>query len=157
MTKKAAKSNKSKAPVKNEDAFKKYVTDLALTLRFLFFKNLYHVGFEWCLYSYCEPGRENDDLNYTAMAVTVDDEYLKIHIKVYRTAYEAWLKDDFDAMLVHEWCHTLTSPLYRYMLPSLPDCMKEHARIMMEAQTETITRLLMAKGDKAVSSHVRDE
>lgn len=132
-------SKKKKTRVKTEATFKKAVDKLCRYLRWHFFLNAYKLNIVYCI---DERLKSDDREGEVGATIQIDDAYLRITLTLYRSVYDAYLNGELYEVLLHEFCHSLTDPLFQYAFHSLPDKMKPHFYVLREKQTEMISRLL---------------
>ncbi len=120
---------------KKPDAFKRYVLDFTTYLRKLI-ADEYEVFVEF-----------DKALRGEARADTVIDlTYYTITIRVSKALRSQWQQGNYvivAAALVHEFCHTLTEPLWDLANQDARPSDKERIKKTTEQQTERISRIVL--------------
>ena len=122
---------------KKEPPFRTYVSKICKELRWLFFANAYTMHICWKDDEYIRTS----DTHEVAAQILIDNSYLTFDVIIYKTlleSYEAKKYDEVLQTLIHEFCHLLTEPLYRFALEHCPKETEPHLLEVRERQTELI-------------------
>ncbi len=130
-----------------EDQFKRFCDKVCIRLCRHFHVTNYDMKIVYDIET--DPTREEGTVG---AVIEINQAYLFFTLTIYRNTFRCWLTDPAKAFhnLVHEFCHFLTLPPYTFAEPHLPDTVKDYYRLLMERQTELITRLLLVRQDDSV-------
>ena len=124
--------------MKYKTVFKKDVASVCKELRREFYLGEYRMNLLWSSTPQDEKGKT------TIATIDIDNTYLTFGITIYpelQSIYERD-KDRFFECLVHEFCHTLTEPLYLLAIPAASNQTQEILEEVRERQTQRITNML---------------
>jgi hypothetical protein len=85
--------------------------------------------------------RENMDLS---AEIFTDPNYLSAKLTIYNPLYNMWQHKDYKGVLrilVHELCHLLTEPLYRFSNDHISEVEAKHLCDTRERQTQRIANI----------------
>lgn len=133
---------------RDEKQFKKAVLELCNQLRWRFYLNAYKMHLSWCL---DEDHDSSTRERKVAAEIQINNAYLWFEITFYREALRAAKRGELFEILVHEFSHSLTEPLYSYAARHLPEELQPHYSELWERQTELIARLLYAPKEGSVA------
>jgi hypothetical protein len=99
-----------------------------------------------------------DDEHSVAAQIRIDDAYLTLEIVIYKCLSDKWHNGKYDEVLeslIHEFCHVLTEPLYRFALEHCPKETESHLLMVRERQTEIIKSVITGwdKGGRLARVH----
>lgn len=126
---------------KQWDAYKVHMRKLSEAFRYTIFAGEYDLKTQYDT----DPREEESSDSPCAAQISVDHKYLLATITFYPIVYE-WYKEkkfeDIARVILHEICHILTEPLYRFPLKYLNDQAHDDLREIRERQTQRITNTL---------------
>lgn len=124
--------------MKYKSAFIKDVKEICKKLRWEFYVNEYHMDIDW-------NDKDEDDGKFLACAsISIDLKYLTFTINIFPNLQEMWTKDKdkFIEVLVHEFSHLLTEPLYMFGVEAVTNPEQKHLEEIRERQTQRISNII---------------
>src|SRR5882762_145406 len=91
--------------------FEKWIVKTAETLKSYFYFDDWSLEFSW------RELDEDHDNATTVFSISSDDSYQLIYLNIFPFAKVLWIEKDYNKLitgLVHEFCHVLTDPLYKF-------------------------------------------
>ena len=126
--------------------FKEYITNLCGELRREFFMN------EWTIfYEFPEEKIEVGD-GEVAAEIHICKTYLRFTLRIFPLMKDFYKKknhDDIIDVLVHEFCHVLTEPLYLFGAEAVSKQTGPFLEETREVQTERISSIICAQLGKS--------
>lgn len=128
--------------------FRDWIRTVAYELRSQVFCGEYRLHF-----NFDEEWDKMNGSNSVNAEIMIDCVYLQMTLSCYKHIYEKWrtnkLQDAFE-VLVHEFCHLLTEPLFREMQKAVPDKDLGFITDIRERQTQRITTVLLNYTEKEI-------
>jgi hypothetical protein len=139
---------KQKQPKRSPATFKRQITKLCKFLRWHFYLGAWKMNIIWKIDEYGKPKIQSDDYednSRVAAEIHFVEGYLVFDIFVYKTVFDMYMDGDIGDVFhvfIHEFCHSLTQPIYAFALDYVPEGAHRHFKMLWERQTETIANLL---------------
>lgn len=124
--------------------FRNYIKECCVYLRNFVFCGEYNMDIEYV----SEPPTSKYHSGVAAASIRIDTTYLNFTITISDVVYNAYKQEDFDSVrsiLVHEFCHLLTEPIYNIAVNSITNTSIEFLEQTRERQTQRITNLLIPR------------
>ena len=81
-----------------------------------------------------------------------DPTYLRLGLTIYRDVKDKFRAKDYRdayAILIHEFCHALTEPIYRIAVDSITNTSKPFLEETRERQTQRIARIILESSKRS--------
>lgn len=124
--------------MKYKSAFKKDVREVCKMLRTEFYVHEREFDIKWNSEDDVEDGRR------TMAKIPIDNRYLTFTVEVYPALQTEWerSKDYFLKVLIHEFSHLITEPLYTIAARATSEKESDFLEDIREQQTERIAIIL---------------
>lgn len=122
--------------------FRQYVRELSASLKEHFSLQDWRITLHW---EREQPESKNPDGAMVAW-VCADSNYLFAGIHITPFAETMWREKRYEELceaIVHEHCHILVDPLYRFGQKHCAPAAEDHLDMMHEQQTQRIARVVM--------------
>lgn len=119
--------------------FKKYIRNTCSNLRWEFFVSEMEMNISYS----SEPKLENEEV---AATIDADMRYLNFRLTIYPYVLTLWNKKELkkiNEILVHEFSHLLTDPLYEVAQKRITPAEQDMLDDIRERQTQRITNIIL--------------
>jgi hypothetical protein len=138
------KKTKDKGP--RPKAYKKYISGICDELRTFFFCGEYRMDIVYVDEIPLRGGFKDQTSNSLAADIKIDPTYLNFTMRVSDFVLRKWEEKKYREiaeMLVHEFTHLLTEPLYLLALRGTSESQRDELEDVRERQTERTKNVLM--------------
>jgi hypothetical protein len=125
--------------MKYKKTFKGQVIEICRELRWAFYVNEYRMDIDFM----AEDDSKNEN-EKTAASIPINARYLTFRVKIFPVLQEIWEedKDRFTEVLIHEFSHLLTEPIYEIAVNSISNKESEFLEDVRERQTQRISNII---------------
>ncbi len=125
--------------------YRKFCRELTSYLQYKMFLNLYQIDLEY-LKEPKEKGKtfEEADDNCVAADIETSHRYYTAHVNIYPVTHKRWPdKRKVAEVIIHELCHVITDPMYKFAVDVVTNSNAKHLEDMREQSTQHIANIVM--------------